>query len=108
MKYEIKRRRLPKARLDQVYTLTIFVGVVSADDPNPREAKIQYPVMSYGEGIHKYREVKRIQSFLEAKDLTHSSNHPLQTATPPCDALVSFADSVSSSPDTEVCLPIAV
>ncbi|NET11395.1 MAG: hypothetical protein F6K16_43270 [Symploca sp. SIO2B6] len=79
MKYEINRRRLPKAPLDQVYTLTIFVDVISDDDPSPREAKIQYPVMSYSEGIRKYREIKRIQHSLDAGDPMYSSTHDPQT-----------------------------
>lgn len=65
MKYTIKRKRLPKARRDQVYTLTIYMGYLGKEGVNTREAKVQYPVISHREGLCKYRELRRLQRLLD-------------------------------------------
>lgn len=64
MKYTIKRQRLPKARFDQAYTLTIYLGQLG-DRSTPREAKMQYPVVNHREGLCKYREIRRFQRLLD-------------------------------------------
>lgn len=65
MKYTIKRKRLPQARIDQVYTLTIYMGYLGNDGDTTREAKVQYPVVSHRDGLCKYRELRRLQRILE-------------------------------------------
>ena len=92
MKYMIRRKRLPQARLDQVYTLTVFLGVVS-DGSSEREAKVQYPVMSHREGICKYREILRMQRVLDEQAtscLAQQNNKP------------------SFQPQTSPAMPVAV
>lgn len=68
MKYTIKRQRLPQARIEQVYTLTIYMGYLGKEGANTREAKVQYPVINHREGICKYRELRRMQRLLDAQD----------------------------------------
>ena len=68
MKYTIKRKRLPQARFDQVYTLTIYMGYLGNDGSSTREAKVQYPVISHREGLCKYRELIRMQRVLDAQE----------------------------------------
>ena len=75
MKYTIKRQRLPQARLDQVYTLTIYMGYLGKDGSKTREAKVQYPVISHREGLCKYRELRRLQRRLDEQDTT-AMPHP--------------------------------
>ena len=76
MKYTIKRKRLPQARMDQVYTLTIYMGCLGQEGSNTREAKVQYPVINHREGICKYRELRRMQRLLDAQDLVSVPSTP--------------------------------
>ncbi|MEM9215292.1 MAG: hypothetical protein AAGD25_13200 [Cyanobacteria bacterium P01_F01_bin.150] len=68
IKYAIKRKRLPQARRDQVYTLTIYMGYLENEGAHTREAKVQYPVISHREGLLKYRELRRMQRLLDAQE----------------------------------------
>ena len=68
MRYTIKRKRLPKARKDQVYTLTVYMGFLGEERSNKRGAMVQYPVISHREGICKYRDLTRMQRLLDAHD----------------------------------------
>lgn len=78
MKYTIKRKRLPQARIDQVYTLTIYMGHLGNDGDKTREAKVQYPVISHRDGLCKYRELRRLQRILEEQQdaVTVSQTQP--------------------------------
>ncbi|MEB3229593.1 MAG: hypothetical protein VKJ64_01185 [Leptolyngbyaceae bacterium] len=68
MKYEIKPKRLPTAKPNEGYTLTIFVEIVDTESACIREAKIQYPVENSQHGREKYRELRRMQRILNGQD----------------------------------------
>jgi len=106
MKYTIKRQRLPKARFDQAYTLTIYLGQLG-DRSTTREAKMQYPVVNHREGLCKYREIRRFQRLLDEQSASLSRSNPLAVQSKM--AVTSKPPNASSKrPQADQGMPVAV
>lgn len=106
MKYTIKRQRLPKARFDQAYTLTIYLGQLSDRSTN-REAKMQYPVVNHREGLCKYREIRRFQRLLDEQSAALTRPNPLTVKSKV--AVTSQQSNQSSQrPQADQGMPVAV